>query len=233
MPGPINGEGTRPHCSWDGVLPPVGGAVLVLLAPLREVSVVCLHGGGRGILFLFGREGLILDKDPPVLFLFPWRQEKCPIAPCPHPHPVGHIASATGQESIRFWQRSTGVPALSLPATSWPALPWFPLPACCHCRLPPQLSPLGMRDSVARAPPVTTFPSSPSAHHGHPACKSQHACVHPGGLPTPVNSLGPGVRGAPYSGKIFLINALISTPDPLRHGARFPRPRPARKVVTF
>lgn len=40
------------------------GAVLVLLAPLREVSVVCLHGDGSGILLLFGREGLILDKDP-------------------------------------------------------------------------------------------------------------------------------------------------------------------------
>lgn len=23
VPGPINGEGTRPHCPWDGALPPL------------------------------------------------------------------------------------------------------------------------------------------------------------------------------------------------------------------
>lgn len=202
------------------------GSSFSLGAPLREVSVVCLHGGGRGILSHSG-------QGPQSCSSFPGDRNSVPLLLGPHPHPVGHIASATGQGSIRFWQRRTGVPAPSLPAASWPALPRCPLPACCHCRLPPQLSPLGVRDSVVRAPPMTTFPSSPSAHQGHPACKSQHACVNPGGLPTPVNSLGPGVRGAPYSGKVFLINALISTPDPLSHGARFPRPRPARKVVTF
>lgn len=47
-----------------GPLSPFWGAVLVLLAPLWEVSVMCLHGLVESILLLSGNTYLILDKYP-------------------------------------------------------------------------------------------------------------------------------------------------------------------------
>lgn len=82
------------------------------------------------------------------------------IAPWPSPPPSRPHCISHRPGSVRFWQRRTGVPALSLPATSWPALPGVPCPACCHCRLPPQLSPLGVRDSAARAHQGLHFPAA-------------------------------------------------------------------------
>lgn len=56
--------------------------------------MVCLHGGGRDILFLFGREGLILDKDPrPVpLSLETGKVSHCslPSPPSSRPHCISH-----------------------------------------------------------------------------------------------------------------------------------------------
>lgn len=184
MPGPINGVGTRSHCSWDGALPSFQGAVLVLLAPLRKVSVMRLHGVWGSILFLSGREGLILDKDrsPVPLSLetgkVSHRSLPPPPSPPSRPHCISHRPGST-----RFWQRRqvpSPQPAHSLlPSSALGAL----LLACCHCHLPPELSPLGVWDSADPGLPVTTFPSSPSADNSHPACKSQHACINRGGSP--------------------------------------------------
>ena len=112
------------------------------------------------------------------------------------PHPVGPIASAAGQGSIWFWQHRTGVPACSLPTTSCPSSALDSLlPAHCHCRLPPELSPLGVRDTVALGLPVTTFPSSASAPRRvtQPSSPSMPMSITGVVSPAPINPLGSGV----------------------------------------
>lgn len=73
---------------------------------------------------------------------FPWSMEKCPIAPCPRPTRQAplHQLQAGG---VHSGTHRIGAPAASLQAPSNST----PISDPCHCCLPPELSPLGPRDT--------------------------------------------------------------------------------------
>lgn len=185
--------------------------------------------GLGSILLLPGREGLILDKKPSFVppSLKTGKVSHCSLAPTPAQQAPLHQPQANG--GIQFRSRRTGVSALSWLSPSGPALSWLLCPQppviaayllSCHRWTP---RPLATNDYISQHPLCTmvTQPSSPSMPR-----------PNMGGSPAPINSLGPGVHWAACSKKVFLMNALTSTPDPLSHGARFICPGPGREMVT-
>lgn len=210
-------------------MPPFQRAVLVLRAPLWEVSVVCVCVGFGEHPVTPRKGGSHSGQETQFCSSLSEDRKSVPLLPGSHPSPAGPIASAAGQWGHPVPQPQDRGSALSWLSPSGPALSWLLCPQppviaayllSCHRWTP---RPLATNDYISQHPLCTmvTQPSSPSMPR-----------PNMGGSPAPINSLGPGVHWAACSKKVFLMNALISTPDPLSHGARFICPGLGREMVT-
>lgn len=144
VPGPINGEReTRSHCSGGEAMPPFQRAVLVLRAPLWEVSVVCVCVGFGEHPVTPRKGGSHSGQETQFCSSLSEDRKSVPLLPGSHPSPAGPIASAAGQWGHPVPQpQDRGLsPQLAFSLRPSPVLASLP-PAPCHCRLPPELSPL-------------------------------------------------------------------------------------------